>query len=68
MAIQGNFCKVEKIKNKCSSLAEKSKQEDFKNINTKENRTRKAFWDAVKPFMSNKYAVTNDDICVLKPR
>ena len=41
----------------------KSKQTQFKD-KTNENKTGKAFWNAIKPFMTNKGTITNDNVCI----
>ena len=54
-----NFLHYKKIKNKCNSLVRKSKKQYFQKIRNENSAQSKPFWNAVKPFMSNKNVVSN---------
>ena len=59
-----NFLKYKKVKNKCNSLVRKSKKEYFQNVSNANSSHSKSFWNAVKPFVSNKGAISNENIIV----
>ena len=52
------------LKNKCNSLVRKSKKEYFQNVSNANSSHSKSFWNAVKPFVSNKGAISNENIII----
>ena len=59
-----NFLTYKKIKNKCNSLVKKSKKEYFQNLSNANSSHSKSFWNALKPFVSNKGAISNENIII----
>ena len=59
-----NFLTCKKVKNKCNSLVRKSKQEYSHNLSNADSLHGKSFWNAVKPFVSNKSAISNENIII----
>ena len=58
-----NFLAYKKIKNKCNNLLKKSKKKYFQE-NANEGLSNKSFWNTVKPFISNKGTLSNDNIII----
>ena len=57
-----NFLNYKKVKNKCNSLLRKSKKEYFKNVsNANPSHHSMSFWNAVKPFVSHKGTISNEN-------
>ena len=59
-----NLLAYKKIKNKCNNLLKQSKRKYLKEISREGTTTSKAFWNTVKPFMTNKGIQTNDNITI----
>ena len=59
-----NFLKYKKVKNKCNSLVRKSKKEYFQKVSNANSSHGKSFWNAVKPLVSNKGAISNENIII----
>ena len=59
-----NFLKYKKVKNKCNSLVRKSKKEYFQNVSNANSSHSKSFWNAVKPFVSKKGAISIENIII----
>ena len=59
-----NFLTYKKVKNKCNSLVRKSKKEYFQNLSNANSSHGKSFWNAVKPFVSNKGVISNENIII----
>ena len=60
MVISWNYKKI----NKCNSLARKSEKEYFESVSNANSSHRKSFWNAVKPFVSNEGAISNENIII----
>ena len=59
-----NFLAYKKIKNKCNNLLKKSKKKYFQENASEESVSSKSFWNTVKPFISNKGTLSNDNIII----
>lgn len=59
-----NFLAYKKIKNKCNNLVKKSKKQYFEKISHENSAQSKPFWNAVKPFMTNKGVISNESIVI----
>ena len=59
-----NFLNYEKVKNICNSLVRKSKKEYFQNVSNANSSHSKSVWNAVKSFVSNKRAISNENIII----
>ena len=59
-----NFLAYKKIKNKCNNLLKKSKKKYFQENANEGSVSNKSFWNTVKPFISNKGTLSNDDIII----
>ena len=59
-----NYLNYKKIKNKCNSLTKKAKKKYFQNVSNQNSSTSKKFWNTVKPFMTNKGAISNENIII----
>ena len=59
-----NFLTYKKVKNKCNSLVIKSKKEYFQNLSNANSSHSKSFWNAAKYFVSNKGAISNENIII----
>ena len=59
-----NFLEFKKIKNLCKKLTIKAKKHYFSSFSTKNVTSNKSFWDAVKPFFSNKNTDSHDAITI----
>ena len=59
-----NFLAYKKIKNKCNNLLEKSKKKYFQENANEGSVSNKSFWNTVKPFISNKGTLSNDNIII----
>ena len=59
-----NFLAYKNIKNKCNNMLKKCKKEHFNDISLNGKATSKTFWDGVKPFMTNKGKVANENIVI----
>ena len=59
-----NFLDCKKIKNKCNSLVKKAKKQYFQKAGNVNSANSKSFWNAVKPFMTNKGTFSNDNIII----
>ena len=59
-----NFLTYKKIKNKCNSLVKKFKKEYFQNLSNANSSHSKSFWNALKPFVLNKGAISNENIII----
>ena len=60
-----NFLALKRIKNKCArpfNMAKFAKKQYFKEATSQGIMSSKSFWNAVKPFLTNKGIVTNDII------
>ncbi len=55
-----------KQRNKCVALRKKAIKNFFKKVTSKGLMSNKAFWDLVKPFLSNKGGLTGNDISLVK--
>ena len=66
MAFTGEFCSLQKTKNKCNSLNRKAKRKFFKEATKSEMMSNRTFWKTVKPFLKNEGCVTNDCINIEK--
>ena len=49
-------------KNTCNKLTKKTKKEYFKKVTGKGFANNKAFWNTIKPFLTNKGFLTNENI------
>ena len=56
-----------KIKNKCNNLVKKSKKRYFQENTSEGSASSKSFWNAVKPFISSKGNLSNDNIIIEAP-
>ena len=62
---QENCLAFEKIKNKCNNLLRKTKNVYFEKLSKNGNfATSKIFWNIVKPFVSNKCAISDEIITI----
>ena len=59
-----NLLIYDKAKNKCNSFILKSKKEYFQNVSNANSSHSKSLWNAVKPFVSNKGAIQNENIII----
>ena len=59
-----NFLAYKKIKNKCNNLLKKSKKKYFQENANEGSVSNKSFWNTVKPFISNKGTLSNDNIII----
>ena len=59
-----NFLAFKKIKNKCNNLLKKSKKKCFQENANEGSVSNKSFWNTVKPFISNKGTLSNDNIII----
>ena len=59
-----NFLELKKANRPCKNLTEKAKNQYFKSFSPKGLRANKQFWDAVKPFISNKNFDSDDHISI----
>ena len=59
-----NFLAFKKIKNKANNLIKRSKKQYFETISSEGKTSSKVFWNAVKPFMTNKGIRINDNITI----
>ena len=59
-----NFLAFKSIKNKCNNLLKKSKKKCFLENANEGSVSSKLFWNTVKPFISNKEALSNDSIII----
>ena len=57
-----NFLAMKRAKNTCNNLAKSTKKEYFKKVTQKGFANNKVFWNTVKPFLTNKRFLTNDNI------
>ena len=62
MAFTGGTCSLQKDKNKCNLLTRKAKRQLFKEATKSGVMSDRTFWEAVKPFLTNKGCITNDCI------
>ena len=59
-----HFLAYKKIKNKCNNLLKKSKKKYFQENANEGSASNKSFWNTVKPFISNKGTLSNDNIII----
>ena len=59
-----NFLELKKANRPCKNLTEKAKNQYFKSFSPKGLTANKQFWDAVKPFISNKNFDSDDHISI----
>ena len=59
-----DFLAYKKIKNKCNNLLRKSKKKYFQENANEGSVSNKSFWNTVKPFISNKGTLSNDNIII----
>ena len=59
-----NFLAYKKIKNKCNNLLKASKKRYFKENAGEGSASGKSFWNTVKPFISSKGTLSNDNIII----
>ena len=58
-----NFLAYKKVKNKCNTLARKTKKRYFEYISKTNNfATSKTFWNTVRPFITNKATISDENI------
>ena len=57
-----NYLAYKKIKNKCNNLVKKSKKKFFQENASEGSASSKYFWNTVKPFISTKGTLSNDNI------
>ena len=58
-----NFLAYKKVKNKCNILTRKTKKRCFEYIAKNKNfATNKTFWNTVRPFITNKGAISDENI------
>ena len=58
---------IKKIKNKCNNLIKKSKKSYFQENASKRSAPSKSLWNTVKPFISSKGTLSNDNIIIEDP-
>jgi len=63
-----NYLALKRIKNKCNNLMKKSKKTYFQKNADEGSATSKPFWNAVKPFISDKGTLSNDNIIIEAPK
>ena len=61
-----NFVAYKKAKNEFNSLTRKAKRKFFKKATKSGVMSNRTFWKTVKPFLTNKGCMTNDDISIEK--
>ena len=59
-----NFLAYKNIKNKCNNLLKKSKKVYFQENASEGSTSTKKFWSTVKPFVSSKGTLSNDNIII----
>ena len=59
-----NFLAYKKVKNLCNSLNKKAKKTYFEKTTENEIMGRKKFWSTLKPFLSSKGFIHNNDITI----
>ena len=59
-----NRINYKKQRNKCVSLRKKAMKSYFKTITSNGMMSNKTFWNTVKPFITNKNGLTNNDITI----
>lgn len=64
MAFQGKVVKLKKAKSHYKNLTKKAKKQHFESVSSKGMATNNQFWDAVKPFFSNKNLYSDDRISI----
>ena len=58
-----NFFAYKKVKNKCNTLTRKAKKRYFEYVAKNENfATSKTFWNTVRPFLTNKGTISDENI------
>ena len=58
-----NFLAYKKVKNKCNTLARKTKKRYFEYVAKNKNfATSKIFWNTIRPFITNKGTISDDNI------
>ena len=62
-----NLLDYKKIKNKCNNLLKQSKKKYFQENASEGSASSKSFWNTVKPFISNKGTLANDNIIIEAP-
>ena len=58
------FLNYKKVKNKRNFLVRKSKKEYLQNVSNTNSSHSKSFWNAVKYFMANEGAISNENIII----
>ena len=64
MSFLGKVVKLKRAKSHCKNLTKKAKKQHFKSVSPKGMATNNQFWDAVKPFFSNKNFYSDDHISI----
>ena len=59
-----NFLDYKKAKNTCKNLNKSAKKPYFNKVTSKGFVSNKAFWNTVKPFLTNKGFLTNENITI----
>ena len=59
-----NFLALQKAKNYCNNLSKSTKRKYFEKVTKKCFVNNRAFWNTVKPFLTNKGFLTNDNIVI----
>ena len=59
-----NFLTYKKVKNRCNNLIKRSKKNYFENAGGENSSNSKKFWNKVKPFITNKGEISNDNIII----
>ena len=59
-----NFLALQKAKNYCNNLSKSTKKKYFEKVTKKGFVNNRAFWNTVKPFLTNKGFLTNDNIVI----
>ena len=63
MAFPRKFSSLQKVKNKCNTLTRKTKKRYFEYIPKNKNlATNKTFWNTVRPFITSKGAISDENI------
>ena len=59
-----NYKNYKKVKNKRKVLVRKSKKEYLQNVSNTNSSHSKSFWNAVKHFVANEGAISNENIII----
>ena len=59
-----NYLNYKQVNNECNSLLTKFKKEYFQIVSNANSSHTKLFWNAVKPSVSNKGAISNGNIII----